>query len=87
VAEKLGVHQRFVQLSYKDEEGDTVAVTCDDDVAEAWNHARKAGNKIAKLSASIIQNKEGSVPLPLMIGVGVAVVGAVAFMFLRSAKR
>ena len=95
VAEKLGVHQQFVQISYEDEEGDMVAVTCDDDVVEAWNHARKSGNKIAKISASVVPKKgggsAGGVPsLPLVFGgvVGaVAVAGVVAFVFLRNAKR
>jgi len=87
-AEKVGINRHCLRLRYVDDEGDTVNITADDDVVEAWNHAVKAGQKVAKLTAVAVEGRNQDELDPLMlVGVGLAVVGAAAFMLLRPGRR
>jgi CBS domain-containing protein len=57
VSKKLGIALACLQLQFVDDEGDTVIITSDDDVEEAWSLARKAGAKVAKVTALTMKSK------------------------------
>ena len=87
--EKMGIPPLSLQLRYVDEEGDSVVITCDDDVAEAWALARKHGNKVAKLSAVKITPKSNINPTVAAGGAVVvfALLGIVALVLMRSPSK
>ena len=84
-SEKLGIGIKSLKLKYTDDEGDFVDITTDDDVVEAWNTAKRSGMKMGKLTAVGSKGSaEDDLNNPLMIlGVGLALVGAAAFIVLR----
>jgi CBS domain-containing protein len=87
VSEKTLIPRSSLQLQYVDEVEDVVTMTCDDDVAEVWNLAKKSGSKIAKLSALACETKaKAAKDQQFMIAAGVAAAaafGGLAFMLLR----
>ena len=83
-AEKVGINRQCLRLCYTDEDGDFVDITSDEDVVEAWYSAKKAGAKISKLTAmATTAKKDDDVPPAVVLGVGLAVIGAAAFLLLR----
>ncbi|KAL7556939.1 hypothetical protein ACA910_005291 [Epithemia clementina (nom. ined.)] len=83
-AEKVGINRHCLRLGYTDEDGDFVNITTDDDVVEAWHGAKKSGAKIAKLTALATgPQKDEELPPAVILGVGLAVIGAAAFLLLR----
>lgn len=87
VAERAGMSRRTLQLQYIDDEGDIVIMTSDDDVAEAWALARKAGHNIAKVTAVV---GEAASFDPKLFAGGFAfasALAAVAFIALGNSKR
>jgi CBS domain-containing protein len=89
VSKKLGIALACLQLQFVDDEGDTVIITSDDDVVEAWTLARSAGAKVAKVTALTIKS-ESPFANPAVLGgagvVGVFVLLGVAFVLLRVKK-
>jgi len=57
VAAKLAAEADAVVLKYTDDEGDEVAITCQQSLREAVNHAREAGNKALRLKV-VIEEKQ-----------------------------
>jgi PB1 domain len=89
VSNKIGVPTRSFQVQYEDDEGDTVLITTDDDVSEAWNMAKKGGNKIVKVTAILIEKKKADSMDSSLLYAGVGVlgfVGILAFVMLRPRK-
>jgi hypothetical protein len=89
VSKKLGIALASLQLQFVDDEGDTVIITSDDDVAEAWTLARKAGAKVAKLTALTLKSKSPFANPAVLGGAGVAglfVVVGVVLTLLRPKK-
>jgi hypothetical protein len=72
VSKKLGITLACLQLQFVDDEGDTVIITSDDDVAEAWTLARKAGAKHAKVTALTMKSKSPFANPAVLGGAGVA---------------
>jgi len=62
VSEKLGgeVEQSSIQLSFVDEDGDSVLLKDDDCLTEAVHTAKSAGNQALKISASVVVSKQAS---------------------------
>jgi len=88
VAAKMHVSPKSLTLTFVDDEGDKVAITNDDDVVEAYNHARRKGETIAKLAASTGGSKSSDETEPIVfVGVILAVAGALAILFLRPRRR
>lgn len=88
VAAKMHVSPKSLTLTFQDEEGDRVAITNDDDVLEAFNHARRHGQQIAKLSVAAESSKGAAEVEPIVIvGAVLAVAGALAIFFLRPRRR
>jgi CBS domain-containing protein len=87
VSEKTLIPRSSIQLQYVDEVEDVVTMTCDDDVIEVWNLAKKSGAKIAKLSAVACETKaKAAKDQQIMIAAGVAAaaaLGGLAFVLLR----
>jgi CBS domain-containing protein len=89
VSKKLGIALACLQLQFIDDEGDTVIITSDDDVVEAWTLARSAGAKVAKVTALTMKSKS-PFDNPAVLG-GAGVVGAfvlvgIGFFLLRVKK-
>lgn len=82
-AEKVGINRHCLRLRYIDEDGDFVDITTDDDVVEAWHAAKKTGVQIAKLTAQAVSKRDDELPPVVILGVGLAVIGAAAFLLLR----
>ena len=83
-SEKVGTNRHCLRLCYTDEDGDFVDITTDDDVVEAWHGAKKSGAKIAKLTAMASKPKsDDEMPPAVVLGIGLAVIGAAAFLLLR----
>lgn len=79
VAAKANMASEQIQLQYIDEEGDTVIITGDDDVAEAWDLARQTGTKVVKLVAKKIEKSGVTLEIDQNhIALGLA--GVVAFI-------
>eukprot|EP00977_Amphora_coffeiformis_P007254 scaffold1573_cov173-Amphora_coffeaeformis.AAC.11 len=88
VAAKMHVSPKSLTLTFVDDEGDKVAITNDDDVVEAYNHARRKGETIAKLTVVTGESKSSGETEPVVIvGVVLAVAGALAILFLRPKRR
>lgn len=88
ITSKISNPLENMRIEYEDDEGDTVVVSSDDDVAEAFNLARKAGKKLAKLTVVEGQKPPKSFTT-VWVGGGlaaVALLGAVAFALLRPKK-
>jgi CBS domain-containing protein len=89
VSKKLGIALACLQLQFVDDEGDTVIITSDDDVEEAWSLARKAGAKVAKVTALTMNSKSPFANPAVLGGVGVAgvfVLVGLVFTLLRVKK-
>jgi hypothetical protein len=89
IAEKIDLPQNCIKLEYQDDEGDVVIMTSDDDVAEAWNLARKAGKKMGKLVASKCKAKSRGAAFPAIAGAGItaaALLGVLALTLLKPKK-
>jgi hypothetical protein len=87
ISQKVRIPLDSIQVQYEDDEGDTVIMTSDDDVAEAWNMARKSGKKILKLTAAAAEKKQTpDVNTAILAGGAIAVVGVIALVLLRSKK-
>jgi len=78
VASKVTIPRQSLTLQYVDDEGDVVTMTSDDDVVEAWMLARKAGSRVAKISAIAMDAKS--------VDPTVIAIGGVAAVFLRKRK-
>jgi CBS domain-containing protein len=89
VSKKLGIALECLQLQFVDDEGDTVIITSDDDVTEAWTLARRAGAKVAKVTALTMKSKS-SFDNPAVLGgaglVGAFVLAGIGFFLLRVKK-
>jgi CBS domain-containing protein len=84
IAAKTEIPSERIQIDYEDDEGDSVRITSDDDVIEAYNMARRAGQKLAKLTVSE-ESIFKSVQLPAF-GIEVAaaaVLGTIALLWMR----
>jgi signal-transduction protein with cAMP-binding, CBS, and nucleotidyltransferase domain len=88
VAEKVDIPRSRLQIQYVDDEGDTVVITTDHDVAESWSFARKANQKVAKLNAVSIEPKSSGPNSKVMAGAGIALtlVGVLAFVIMKPKK-
>ena len=85
---KVEIPRDRIRIEYEDDEGDTVVVSNDHDVIEAFDLARRAGNNLAKLT--VVESKNKPINLALLLGGGattVALIGIVAFVLLRPAKK
>lgn len=71
-SKKLGIALACLQLQFVDDEGDTVIITSDDDVTEAWTLARRAGAKVAKVTALTMKSKSPFANPAVLGGAGVA---------------
>lgn len=88
IAATTSITQNCIRIEYEDDEGDTVVMTTDDDVAEAFNSARKSGKKLAKLTVVEVEARS-RISTAAIFGGGltaVALVGVVAFALLRPKK-
>jgi CBS domain-containing protein len=87
VAARTLIPKSALQLQYTDDVDDVVTMTCDDDVAEAWNLAKKTGLRTAKLSAIACESKaKAAKDQQVMIVAAVAVaaaLGGLALIMLR----
>ena len=87
VATRTLIPRNALQLQYTDDVDDVVTMTCDDDVAEAWNLAKKTGIRTAKISAIACESKaKAAKDQQVMIVAGVAaaaVLGGLALIMLR----
>jgi CBS domain-containing protein len=84
IAAKTEIPSDRIQIEYEDDEGDSVRITSDDDVIEAYNMARRAGLKLAKLTVSE-ESIFKSVQIP-SFGIEVAaaaVLGTLALLWMR----
>lgn len=86
VASKANIPKRLLQLEYIDDEGDVVRMTSDDDVAEAWALAVKAGNNVAKLTAVLTNAQPVDPKILAGAGAAVAIIGIFMFVLLRPKK-
>lgn len=87
IVAKIAIPRNRIRIEYEDDEGDTVVISSDDDVAEASNLARRAGKKLAKLSVVEGQLESKSSASRMLGGfTAVALLGALAFAFLRPKK-
>lgn len=88
IASKITIPRNRIRIEYDDDEGDTVVITSDDDVAEAFNLARKAGKKLAKLTVVERDTKSKSSATALIGGglTAVALLGVLAFAMVRPKK-
>jgi CBS domain-containing protein len=88
VAAKVHVSPKSLALTFVDDEGDQVAITSDDDVLEAFNQARRQGQKVAKILAVKADARSGGGLEPVvLVGAFLAVAGALAVLFLRPRRR
>lgn len=88
IAAKVDVPRDRIRIEYEDDEGDTVIVSSDHDVSEAYELARKAGKKLAKLS--VVESKSKPKNYALLAGGGAtaaALLGALAFVLMRPSKK
>jgi PB1 domain/CBS domain len=88
ITEKIRIPRSRLRVEYEDDEGDVVVITTDDDVLEAWNHARKAGKQVAKLS--VVERGQSFDQNPaVFVGAGVtalALLGVLTFTLMRQSK-
>jgi len=87
ISAKVNIDRSRMRIEYEDDEGDTVVVSSDDDVAEAYNLARRAGKKLAKLS--VAESKAIPKNTAALLGGGsaaVALLGALALVMMRPKK-
>lgn len=75
VSQKIGVPTGSFQIQYEDDEGDVVVMTSDDDVAEAWNLAKRARNKVVKVTAMMVDKKSASAVESSVLVAGIGVLG------------
>jgi CBS domain-containing protein len=88
ILSKINIPRSRVRIEYDDDEGDTVIVTSDDDVKEAWKLARKAGSKLAKLKV-VAAEKKSNTSTALLAGGGltaVTILGALAMVLMKPRK-
>jgi PB1 domain len=86
ITAKVDIPRERIRIEYEDDEGDTVVVTSDHDVIEAYDQARRAGKTLAKLT--VVESKGRSMSPAIILGGGATVVAliGVAFFLLRPAK-
>jgi CBS domain-containing protein len=89
ISEKAEIELDGFQVQYTDEEGDSVVITSDEDVGEAWAAAQKAGNKVVKLDM-VFLTKKANGPDSLLLAAGAVSLVAIcasAFFVLNRGKK
>lgn len=87
ISKKVDIPIEQIRLEYEDDEGDTVVISSDECVTDAWNLAVKGGKKLAKISVFEIKAKSNNAALAVGGGLAlIALLGAAAFAILRAKK-
>jgi signal-transduction protein with cAMP-binding, CBS, and nucleotidyltransferase domain len=84
LASKSEIPKNGFQLMFVDDEGDSVVISTDDDLADAVNISKASGAEIVKLSMALVKPKSNAID-PILIGAVVvgAVVGILVLVVLR----
>jgi len=89
IAAKVDIPPDRIRIEYEDDEGDIVVVSSDHDATEAYEMARKAGKKLAKLS--VVEGKSKQKNNTALVGGGAtmaaALIGALAFTLMRPGRK